>query len=297
MKKVLVLRRTWYIFAILIISGLFNACSKQNESPEITTFLQGFSTRVVGLAFDSEANMYLGTIEDQSQKSILRITPDGEISTLISFQCKAIEYIKAAKDDSLYVSVIVDDTVGGAKIFKINRDAKMSLFSDGFTQPVGMAFDLNGNMMVVDAMAKKVIKISPSKEKSVFIDLGNIADVPPGNYYHGIDFDTECRNLFVAGLNTSGKGNLLKFPIKTDGTPDNPVILCDHYAKHVTIHNNIAYSTIDDKALLIIQEDGSQKTINHSLLAEGMNLSFGRKEFGENTLYVNTFDKIVQVKW
>jgi hypothetical protein len=297
MNKVLTPRRVRFIFIFALISGLFNSCSKQDESAEITTFLQDLPTRIVGLAFDSEANMYTGTIEDQPQKSILRITHDGEISTLISFQCFAIEYIKAAKDDSLYVSAIIDNVEGGAKIFKITRDAKISLFSDGFTQPVGMTFDLEGNLMVVDAMTKKVYKISPSKEKSVFIDLGNITDVPQGNYYHGIDFDRECRNLFIAGLNTSGKGNLLKFPIKADGTADNPEILSDHYAKHVTTHNNTTYSTIDDNSLLVIQKNGSQKTIKHSLLAEGMNLSFGRKDFGENTLYVNTFERIVKVIW
>ena len=295
MKKVLLLFSVNCFFILLLISGIFYACSKGSESKPFNTFAEDFSTRIIGMAFDNEDKMYVGTVENQAQKSILQITPGGEISTLVSIECLAIEYIKVGKDDSIYVAVIVDDTEGGAKILKITRDAKISLFSDGFTQPVGMAFDLENNMLVVDAMAKKIYKISPSKEKSVFIDLGNITGAKSGNYYHGIDFDHDCRNLYVAGLNTNGNGNLVIFPIKTDGNPDMPVILSDHYTKHVTIHLDVVYATIDSRGLLIIDADGTQKLMNDPLLNDGMNLCFGSKEFGENTLYVNTFDKIVKM--
>jgi hypothetical protein len=155
---------------------------------------------------------------------------------------------------------------------------------------------MEDNMFVIDAMTKRVYKISPSKEKSVFIDLGINPDVPD-NYYHGIDFDGECKNLYIAGLATGNTGNLLKYPINDEGGTDEPIIISDHYSKHVVVHNNVVYSTIDSNSLLIINEDGSQKVINDPLLKDGMNLSFGLKEFGENTLYINTFDKIVKVSW
>lgn len=285
----------------VLFSGLFSSCSKNNESPSgietnITTFMEDFSAQIMGLTFDSKGNMYVATYEDQLPKRILKITHDGEISTLISIECFAIENIIADKNDSIYASVIIDVAEGGAKIFKITHDAKMSLFSEGFTQPVGITFDLEDNLFVVDAMAKKVYKISPSKEKSIYIDLGIDPDVPD-NFYHGIDFDNNCKNLFIAGLNNGGTGNLLRYPINADGNPGDPIIISDHLSKHVEVHNNIVYATIDYCSLLIINEDGSQEIINDPLLTSGMNLCFGQKEFGESTLYINSFDKIVEVNF
>jgi len=250
--------------------------------------------QIMGLTFDSKGNMFVATYENQPQKRILKINHDGLISTLISFDCFAIEYIKTDKYDSIYASVIIDGMEGSAKIFKMARDDRMSLVAEGFTQPVGITFDPDDNMLVIDAMAKKVYKINPAKEKSVYIDLGSDADVPD-NFYHSIEFDNDYTNLFIAGLNTGGRGNLLKYPINDDNKPDKPVIVSNHYSKHVVVHNDVVYVTVDNSSLLIINEKGSQQLINNTLLTNAGNLSFGQKEFGENTLYINASDKIVEV--
>jgi hypothetical protein len=289
------------ILMFVLFSGLSSSCSKSSESPagidaQITTFMKDLPAQIMGLTFDSKGNMYVGTYEDQLPKRILKITHDGSISTFISIECFAIENIIADKNDSIYASVIIDDVEGGAKIFKITQDAKMSLFSEGFTQPVGITFDLEDNLFVVDAMAKKVYKINPAKEKSVFIDLGSTADVP-SNFYHSIDFDNEYKNLYIAGLNTGGRGNLLKYPINTEGNPDKPIIISDRFSKHVVVHNNVVYATVDISTLIIINAEGSQQLVQNPLLADGMYLSFGQKEFGENTLYINASDKIVEVNF
>jgi hypothetical protein len=296
MKRHLQNNKGVYIFILLLIPELLGSCSKSIESPQITSFLDELPVRIVGMTFDSNGDMYVGTIENLAQKRILRITHDGKISTFISIECFAIEYLKTGKNDTVYASIITNNIEGGAQIVKIPQDGTSSLFSDGFTQPVGITFDLKDNMYVVDAMTKKVYKITPSKEKSVFIDLGMNPEVPD-NFYHGIDFDDEYRSLYIAGLNTGNMGNLLKYPINAEGEPGEPIIISDHYSKHVVVHNNVVYSTIDVSSLLIINEDGTQKVINNPLLNEGMNLSFGQKEFGDNTLYINTFNKIVKVSW
>jgi hypothetical protein len=256
--------------------------------------MEDLQVPVIGMTFDSQGYMYVGTIENGTQKSILKINHDGNISTLLSTECFAIENLKAGKNDTLYASIIVNNMEGGARIVKIAQDATMSIFSEGYTQPVGITFDLQDNTYVIDAMTKKVYKISQSKEKSIFIDLG-INNNIPDNFYHGIDFDRECKNLYIAGLNNGSTGNLLKFPINDDGSPDEPIIISNHYSKHIVVHDNVIYSTIDSNSLLIVNGDGSQKVVNNPLLDGGMNLSFGKKEFGENTLYVNTFNKIVMV--
>ncbi len=280
----------------MLIPVLAGSCSKSNESPEIRTFLDELPARIIGMTFDSNGDMYVGTIEDRPQKRVLKITHDGKISTFKFIECFAIEYLKVGKNDTVYASVITDNVVGGAQIVKIAQDTIMTLVSGGFTQPVSIAFDHENNLFVIDAMTKRVYKISPSKVKSVFIDLGMNLNVPD-NLYHGLDFDGECKNLFIAGLNSGITGNLLKYPINAEGDPEEPIIISDHYSKHIVVHNNVVYSTIDNSSLLIINEDGSQRVVNNPLLKDGTNLSFGLKEFGDNTLYVNTFDKIVKVIW
>jgi hypothetical protein len=292
--------KTSFIFLFVLYSGSLISCSKSSESSagidaQITTFfMENAPAQIMGLTFDSDGNMYVGTYGNKPQKSILKITHDGSISTLISIECFAIENIKTDKNDSIYASVIINSTDGGAKIFKITQAGKMSLFSDGFTQPVGITFDQENNLFVVDAMVKKVFKINPLKEKSVFIDLGNSASVPD-NFYHGIDFDTDYKNLYIAGLNAAGTGNLLKFPITSEGTPDEPKIISDHYCKHVVVHNNVVYATADNNSLLIINSSDAQQVIKDPLLIDGGYLSFGQKEFGENTLYISAPEKIVEV--
>jgi DNA-binding beta-propeller fold protein YncE len=299
MKKNLKTVKASFVLLFFLISVSIGSCSKSSKShagtdAQITTFISDLPAQIMGLTFDSKGNMYVGTYENQAQKRILKITHDGTISTLISIECFAIEFIRADKNDSIYASVIIDAAEGGAKIFKITQEAKMSLVSEGFTQPVGITFDVDDNMFVVDAMAKKVYKISPDKEKTIFIDLKSNADVPD-NFYHSIDFDSEYKNLYIAGMNTGSTGNLLKFPINANGIPDKPIILSDHFSKHVVVHNNVVYATVDNSSILIINQDGFKQLIQNPLLTDGGNLSFGQKEFGENTLYINASDKILEV--
>ncbi len=295
MERNLFFNKAKYIFILLLFSGLLVSCSKSSESPEISLFMEQLPAQIIGMTFDSNSDMYVGTIENGAQKRILKITHDGKISTFKSIECLAIEFLKTGRNDTVCASVITSDTEGGAQIVKIAQDGKIYIFSEGFTQPVGITFDLDDNMYVIDAMTKKVYRINPSKEKTVFIDLGMDHNIPD-NFYHGIDFDEECKHLYIAGLNTGSTGNLLKYTINSNGDPDEPEIINNHYSKHVVVHNNVVYSTIESSSLLIIDENGSQKVINDPLLNDGMNLSFGQKEFGENTLYINTFNKIVKVK-
>jgi hypothetical protein len=301
MKNYLKNTKMNFIFIILLASGFFVSCSNNNETSAesettITTFMEDFTPHLMGLTFDSKGNMYVATYEEQAPKRILKITHDGSISTFLSIECFAIQNLIADKNDSIFVSVIIEEGDGGGQIFKITQDAKMSLVSEGFTQPVGIAFDQEDNLFVVDAIQKKVYKISPAKEKSVFIDLGNTSEVPD-NLYHSLAFNNEYTNLYIAGLNTGNKGSLLKFPINSGGNPGNPEIISNRFSKHVVVHNNIAYATVEVSNLLIVNTDGSQQLVQNPLLVDGGYLCFGQGEFGEQILYINTTHKIVEVNF
>jgi hypothetical protein len=94
----------------MLMPELVSSYNISSESTEITTFMEDLPSRIIGMTFDSNGNMYVGTIGNQAQKKILKIAPDANISSLKSIECFAIEYLKAGRNDTIYFSVITDNT-------------------------------------------------------------------------------------------------------------------------------------------------------------------------------------------
>ncbi|MHB9029047.1 MAG: SMP-30/gluconolactonase/LRE family protein [Candidatus Latescibacterota bacterium] len=241
--------------------------------------------------------MYIATQGDNPQKILSKMTPDGKMTALASFEGR-FQFLNASQDSYIYASAVVNREKGSGKVLRFDRNGGIEVISEGFTQPVAITFDLHQNLYVVDAMAKKVYQITSKGKKSVFIDLESSPDAA-GNLYHGMDFDREYRNLYVAGINiTGGTGNLLKFPIDGQGKPGNPEVMARQNALHVVVADDgNVYATGYNGSLLILGNGGATTVLRRDpLLANAMNLCFGKKGFDENILYVNTFDKIVKVR-
>jgi hypothetical protein len=103
--------------------------------------------------------------------------------------------------------------------------------------------------------------------------------------------------MFLAGINFNGAGNLLVFNINSKGELiEVPAVLDTSNCKQVKSAHNKLFATINTNSLLIKDfVNGQTKIIDHQLLKNGMTLSFGSKDFGEDILYVNAFDKILKV--
>jgi hypothetical protein len=101
-----------------------------------------------GLAFDANDVLHVG---DRSG-SILRVTADREVSVLATLPSSVAAYHLAfGPDGGLYVAV--PTLCSRDAVFRIGPDGDVRVVFDGFGRPQGLAFDRQGFLYVVEAMA------------------------------------------------------------------------------------------------------------------------------------------------
>jgi hypothetical protein len=262
----------------------------------VSVFMDVFPNRISGITFNNSGFMYVAESGSHPLKRIFKIDTSRKIDTVLSLKCFAFQYLKAGPDNSIYASVVIDSGQDNASVMKISAESKISLVATGFTQPVAMTFDIHNNLYVVDAMQRKVFKITPENKKTIFLDIGQF----PGFkdiLYHGLDLDIENKRMILAGINFNGAGNLLMFNINPKGELiEEPAILDTSNCKQVISAHNKLFATVNSNSLLIKDlGNGQTNIIDHQLLTNGMTLSFGSKDFGADKLYINAFDRILKV--
>ena len=139
---------------ITTIAGTGDAGSKGDNGPAILAQLN--SPRSV--AVDSQHNLY---IADSGNNSIRKITPGGMILT-VALQVNDPEYVAVDSQDSLYVA----DT-GNSRVVKMTSSGLVSTVML-VLQPSAVTVDHNGNVFV--SGAKAVSKITPLGSLSTVLD-------------------------------------------------------------------------------------------------------------------------------
>ncbi len=101
-----------------------------------------------GLAFARDGTLFVG---DRSG-SIIRIMPDRQVDTFASLPPSVAAYHLAIGPDAcLYVTG--PTLASHDPIYRITPDRLVETFLDGFGRPQGLAFDSQGDLYVVDALA------------------------------------------------------------------------------------------------------------------------------------------------
>jgi sugar lactone lactonase YvrE len=101
-----------------------------------------------GLAFSKDGSLFVG---DRSG-SILRIKPTREVDVFASVPSSiAAFHLAFGPDDCLYVSA--PTLASHDPIYRITPDRLVDTLVDGFGRPQGLAFDSDGLLYVVDALA------------------------------------------------------------------------------------------------------------------------------------------------
>jgi sugar lactone lactonase YvrE len=100
-----------------------------------------------GIAFDADNRLYVG---DRSG-SILRVA-DSEVTLFASIPPSvAAFHLAFGPDECLYVSSPSLSTRD--VVYRVTPGGRVEVFSDGFGRPQGLAFDAEGRLYVVDAIA------------------------------------------------------------------------------------------------------------------------------------------------
>ena len=101
-----------------------------------------------GLAFGPDGALFVG---DRSG-TILRVESDGSARPFASLPASvAAFHLAFGPDDALYVAA---PTLGTHDvIYRVSADGDLSVCCGGFGRPQGIAFDVAGNLYVVDALA------------------------------------------------------------------------------------------------------------------------------------------------
>ncbi len=114
------------------------------------------------LAFDSQDNLYVvtgtagwkpfGTFNTPLQgDTLLRITPDGQVSTIA--KPGMVTALAVSPADELFFG-----TEGG--VGQIEKDGTSQVFLSGLESPMGLAFDLAGNLYISDAKQSAIARIA-----------------------------------------------------------------------------------------------------------------------------------------
>lgn len=101
-----------------------------------------------GLAVASDGTLYVG---DRSG-SIFKVTPNRQVETFASLPASvAAFHLAFGPDDALYVTA---PTLSSHDVlYRISKDRLVDTVADGFGRPQGLAFDADGRLYVVDALA------------------------------------------------------------------------------------------------------------------------------------------------
>lgn len=112
-----------------------------------------------GIAFDGEGRLYVG---DRSG-SILRVA-DGQVTLLASIPPSvAAFHLAFGPDDCLYVSA--PSLSPRDVVYRVLPSGRVETCCEGFGRPQGLAFDADGKLYVVDAVAgdSAVYRIDPAR--------------------------------------------------------------------------------------------------------------------------------------
>jgi sugar lactone lactonase YvrE len=149
------------LYAAEYISGEVSSVSPDGT---VTTFVDGF-TRPQALASDSDGNLYVadydGPINDPNDPAespnsdrIWKIAPNGDKEKYASHNLQMMAFSPTGE---LYITGSIGDYSG---VLRVETFGDLTPFAVGFLNPVGLAFDLAGNLYVSDDINNSITRFT-----------------------------------------------------------------------------------------------------------------------------------------
>ncbi len=153
-----------------------------------------------GLAFDWNGILYVG----DRQGTIYRIERNGEPRSFCQLAPSVAAYHLAFDGEgNLFVTGPSLSSIDS--VYRISPDAKVEVFSTGFGRPQGLAFDVDGNLYVTEALVgdSGVFRFTQDGKRSCFVSGPPLA---------GLAFDGK------GGLALAGTSEIYHLEVNTRGT-------------------------------------------------------------------------------
>jgi sugar lactone lactonase YvrE len=154
-------------------------------------------------AFDGEGNLFVPFFW---AKKIMKFSPDGSTSSLVSTNVKGPEQVIFDSHGELFAA----DQASG-HIYTFDPDGTQNTFASGLKWISGITFDSHGILFVADDHANTIYKFTPNGTRTIFSK--GIKAVS------GLTFDSRG-NLFAS----DGIGKLYKFKNKSGTLSNKPVL-------------------------------------------------------------------------
>jgi streptogramin lyase len=171
------------------------------------------SMRLFGVAIAGEDLMYVVGGDAAAvgvDGYVSRVNARGEESRLVDFKTRFVgPGIAVDPAGNLYLA-------GGDSVFRITGDGAVEVLRSDFQGAIGIALDRSGNLFVADHREGKVFRVTPSGERTVFVDY----HVKPGTFLvGGIGFDREFERLYVY---EAASKTLWRYAVAPDGSAGEP---------------------------------------------------------------------------
>ncbi|MDR3763753.1 MAG: IPT/TIG domain-containing protein [Acidobacteriota bacterium] len=171
-----------------------------SEHGGLTTYAEGLGV-ATGLAFDESGNLYVG---DRSG-TIFKVAPDRQIFVFATLEPSVAAYHLAfSPNGNLYVTG--PTTSSNDCIYEITPDGMVKPWFSNLGRPQGLAFDLQGNVLVAASWRgqRGVIRITPEKKADCIIAAVGLV---------GLAFDPNNALVLTTNYGTSGAAFFLPWNI------------------------------------------------------------------------------------
>lgn len=162
-------------------------------------------------------------VADAGMNTLMRVTLDGEISTVIVFPTQVVPappfipapeipsesvptHIIAGPDGNFYVGELTGFPFhpGSARVWMITPDGEATVHATGFTNIGALAFDSDGNLLVLEILAGGLLAVDPENPQTTAARLVRVT--ADGN--HQLIVGGAQGLAFATGMAIDGNGDL-----------------------------------------------------------------------------------------